>query len=120
VPDKRAEARVRQALQDEITAQNIRLVEVTATVTPRGRLSVLVVYQNIRLSGSPSRRLARGVSTWAIVVQATGPNQAGPFRLDTSPLNATPFGTLRGPGTAHHARHQVGPADAAAALGPPR
>jgi hypothetical protein len=38
-------------------------------------------------------RIARGVSTWAIV-QATGPTQAGPFRLDMSPLNATPFGTL--------------------------
>jgi hypothetical protein len=38
-------------------------------------------------------RIARGVSTWA-VVQATGPHQAGPFLLDKSPLNATPFGTI--------------------------
>jgi hypothetical protein len=38
-------------------------------------------------------RIAREVSTWAIV-QATGPNQAGPFRLNTSPLGSTPFGTI--------------------------
>jgi hypothetical protein len=39
-------------------------------------------------------RIARGVSTWAIV-QATGPNQAGPFLLDTSPLGATPLGAVQ-------------------------
>lgn len=38
-------------------------------------------------------RIARGVSTWALV-QATGPRQAGPFLLDKSPLGATPFGTV--------------------------
>ncbi len=38
-------------------------------------------------------RIARGVSTWA-VVQATGPNQAGPFLLDKSPLGATPLGLI--------------------------
>jgi hypothetical protein len=32
-------------------------VQVTATVTPRWRLSVLVVYQNLRLPGSPRRRI---------------------------------------------------------------
>ena len=51
------EARVQQALQDEITAQNINLVQVTATVSPRWRMSVLVVYQNLRLPGAPQRRL---------------------------------------------------------------
>jgi hypothetical protein len=38
-------------------------------------------------------RLARGVSTWAIV-QATGRNQAGPFVLGKSPLGVTPLGTI--------------------------
>ena len=52
-----AQARVQQALQDEITAQNINLVQVTATVTPRWRLSVQVVYQNLRLPGAPRRTI---------------------------------------------------------------
>ncbi len=52
------EARVRTALQDEIAAQNINLLQVTATVSPRWRLSVLVVYQNLRLPGAPQRRLS--------------------------------------------------------------
>jgi hypothetical protein len=38
-------------------------------------------------------RIARGVSTWALV-QATGPNQAGPFLLDQSPMGSTPFGAI--------------------------
>jgi hypothetical protein len=38
-------------------------------------------------------RLARCVSTWAIV-QATGPTQAGPYRLSVSPLDATPLGAV--------------------------
>ena len=51
------EARVRQALADEMTAQNIDLLQVTATVTVRWRLSVLVVYRNLRLPGAPQRTL---------------------------------------------------------------
>jgi hypothetical protein len=39
-------------------------------------------------------RIARGVSTWA-VVQATAPSQAGPFLLDKSPLGATPLGAIQ-------------------------
>jgi hypothetical protein len=39
-------------------------------------------------------RIARGVSTWAIV-QATAPSQAGPFLLDKSPLGATPLGAIQ-------------------------
>jgi hypothetical protein len=38
-------------------------------------------------------RIARGVSTWAIV-QATAPHQAGPFILGKSPLGATPLGVV--------------------------
>ncbi len=52
-----AQARVQTALQDEITGGNINLVQVTATVTPRWRLSVMVVYQNLRLPGTPQRTL---------------------------------------------------------------
>lgn len=36
------------------------------------------------------------VTTWAIV-EATGPMQAGPFILDQSPMNATPFGVVTVP-----------------------
>lgn len=52
------EARVRQALQDEITGGNIDLLEVTATVTVRWRLSVLIVYRNLRAPGTPLRRIS--------------------------------------------------------------
>lgn len=41
-------------------------------------------------------RILRGVSTWSIVAQ-TAPNQAGPFVLNQSPMNATPFGTVTFP-----------------------
>ncbi len=36
------------------------------------------------------QRMARGISTWSIV-QQTSTNGAGPFVLDTSPLDATPL-----------------------------
>jgi hypothetical protein len=41
-------------------------------------------------------RILRGVSTWGLV-QQTGPNTAGPFTLDLSPLDATPLGTITFP-----------------------
>ena len=48
-----AEGRVRQALQDELNANNIELVAVAASVTPRWRVSVVVKYRNLRLPDSP-------------------------------------------------------------------
>lgn len=38
-------------------------------------------------------RLARGVSTWSIVGSSGSPRHTGPFIIESSPLNATPFGT---------------------------
>lgn len=38
-------------------------------------------------------RIARGVSSWAIVA-STSTGFAGPFVIDTSPLGATPFGSI--------------------------
>jgi hypothetical protein len=51
------EARVRAALKDELDAQNIALLTIAATVTVRWRIQVTVVYQNLRLPGSPQRTL---------------------------------------------------------------
>jgi hypothetical protein len=39
-------------------------------------------------------RLARGVSTWSIVAGDGSPLMAGPFIIESSPLNATPFGAV--------------------------
>jgi hypothetical protein len=51
------EARVRAALQDELSAGNIDLIEVTATVPVRWRVGIRIVYRNLRLAGAPSRTL---------------------------------------------------------------
>jgi hypothetical protein len=42
------------------------------------------------------RSLARAVDTWAIV-EASGPNTAGPFLIDQSPLGVTPLGLVTFP-----------------------
>ncbi len=41
-------------------------------------------------------RILRSVSTWAII-QVTAPGFAGPFKLNISPMNATPFGLVAYP-----------------------
>lgn len=41
-------------------------------------------------------RILRAVSTWAIL-QVTSPGFAGPFKLDVSPMNATPFALVSFP-----------------------
>jgi hypothetical protein len=51
------QTRVQAALQDDIDAQNIDLVEVDASAGPRWRLSVRVVYRNLRLPDTPLRTL---------------------------------------------------------------
>lgn len=40
------------------------------------------------------KRIARSVSTWAIVAETSPADVAGPFLLDVSPLNVTPFGLI--------------------------
>lgn len=45
------------------------------------------------------RKLARAVSTWA-VVESTGLNTAGPFKIGESPLGYTPLGTITFPAPA--------------------
>jgi hypothetical protein len=52
------ETRVRAALQDELDAQNIAIVTITASVTVRWRIGVTLVYQNLRLPGAPQRTLS--------------------------------------------------------------
>jgi len=46
-----------------------------------------------RMTHDLLQRILRGISTWSIVGE-TAANQAGPFILNESPMNATPFGTI--------------------------
>lgn len=46
-----------------------------------------------RMTHDLLHRILRGISTWSIVGE-TAANQAGPFILNESPMNATPFGTI--------------------------
>lgn len=46
-----------------------------------------------RMTHDLLHRILRGISTWSIVGESAA-NQAGPFILNESPMNATPFGVV--------------------------